>query len=652
MLRIHDSEPPTASTIHVDDESWDDVEFPASGLLSTNLSRSLSSADSDPLSWMQNEQDISNVLTSSFSLYDSDSSRLDLSLGARSDSGTPASSVSLDGDGGKRNEDISTDFLDENSSMDEDMFDTKKITGTVIKLGGHRKVLDVAGDWEGDVEIPEGGLSLEVFRARMVENGKGNEREDRFQLEDLETSFNQSAVFKGVETFVTSLERKSTTTDKFLENNVVLPSKPWESKFDEDFEVSEDVNVSKPSSRSRLYELADQSIDWGSDIGNLSTDFRNFFAQSNSCQTNPSHGLSPNSFLESSKNQGLDDIVFPGSIEAPTHKAEADPDFQRPPPATPTFSWQESDDDEDFSSAFVVPKGAGFLASRARNQNIKQIPQPLAPPCQLRREILPLQVYFSPSPSRIPRLSTTSSGRGPILSRTKSTAPHSLSPLPPLPPKPSSSVSRSRPRLSDLTFAPPPSNLPTVPIHPPPSFAKRLAKHASSPSLRSNNLPPKPPIAKIPSSSLRRTILSTAASTLNPSLGLPIRAASAKLCTNLLAKRASSSSLRPVPMSSIANPQPHRDQRVLPPAQRFRTRTGLISGQRTAHGAPVMLKKPKRTAHCGDGTELDGFDDLPTSAAVEERFRKEPVGVRGGKGREKIGVRRKGWESEESWNGE
>ncbi|RYP16245.1 hypothetical protein DL767_010207 [Monosporascus sp. MG133] len=38
-----------------------------------------------------------------------------------------------------------------------------------------------------------------------------------------------------------------------------------------------------------------------------------------------------------------------------------------------------------------------------------------------------------------------------------------------------------------------------------------------------------------------------------------------------------------------------------------------------------QLSKPRRLRHFGDGHELDGFDDLPTSAQVESRFTKQPV---------------------------
>ncbi|KAK3315147.1 hypothetical protein B0H66DRAFT_577121 [Apodospora peruviana] len=42
-------------------------------------------------------------------------------------------------------------------------------------------------------------------------------------------------------------------------------------------------------------------------------------------------------------------------------------------------------------------------------------------------------------------------------------------------------------------------------------------------------------------------------------------------------------------------------------------------------GAYQQLSKPQRARHFGDGHELDGFDDLPTSSQAEARFLRQPV---------------------------
>ena len=41
---------------------------------------------------------------------------------------------------------------------------------------------------------------------------------------------------------------------------------------------------------------------------------------------------------------------------------------------------------------------------------------------------------------------------------------------------------------------------------------------------------------------------------------------------------------------------------------------------------PKILRKPKRAKAYGDGTELDGFDDLPTDSHKESQYRVTPKG--------------------------
>ncbi|KAJ8129165.1 hypothetical protein O1611_g4466 [Lasiodiplodia mahajangana] len=45
----------------------------------------------------------------------------------------------------------------------------------------------------------------------------------------------------------------------------------------------------------------------------------------------------------------------------------------------------------------------------------------------------------------------------------------------------------------------------------------------------------------------------------------------------------------------------------------------------TPEPAWQQINKPRRVRHFGDGHELDGFDDLPTSAQTESRYIKQPI---------------------------
>jgi hypothetical protein len=82
------------------------------------------------------------------------------------------------------------------------------------------------------------------------------------------------------------------------------------------------------------------------------------------------------------------------------------------------------------------------------------------------------------------------------------------------------------------------------------------------------------------------------------------------------------------PSANAAGPSTTRT--TSPPARppsslslRSRSRQGLIT---TPPSAPKILRRPKRQRTYGDGTELDGIDDLPTNGEQEGRFRVAPKG--------------------------
>ncbi|CAL3966862.1 unnamed protein product [Diplocarpon coronariae] len=72
-----------------------------------------------------------------------------------------------------------------------------------------------------------------------------------------------------------------------------------------------------------------------------------------------------------------------------------------------------------------------------------------------------------------------------------------------------------------------------------------------------------------------------------------------------------------------------------PSSRAFSRSTMRSPSPRRPRGAEVLareaapkrtLTKPVRRRHFGDGCELDGFDDLPTSKDTEQKFFKEPIG--------------------------
>jgi hypothetical protein len=69
---------------------------------------------------------------------------------------------------------------------------------------------------------------------------------------------------------------------------------------------------------------------------------------------------------------------------------------------------------------------------------------------------------------------------------------------------------------------------------------------------------------------------------------------------------------RAVSRSTVRSPSPRKYR----PAEKI-----------ASEGVWHQLSKPRRMRQFGDGHELDGFDDLPTSSQAEARYLKQPAGV-------------------------
>ncbi len=91
---------------------------------------------------------------------------------------------------------------------------------------------------------------------------------------------------------------------------------------------------------------------------------------------------------------------------------------------------------------------------------------------------------------------------------------------------------------------------------------------------------------------------------------------------------ASSSSAPQSPAHRTASPQPtsRPPSRVARLSRTLPTHIPPAAPAPAPPSAPRVLRKPKRQRAYGDGTELDGIDDLPTDRDQESRFRVQPKG--------------------------
>ncbi|KAI0660394.1 hypothetical protein C8Q70DRAFT_1132074 [Cubamyces menziesii] len=97
--------------------------------------------------------------------------------------------------------------------------------------------------------------------------------------------------------------------------------------------------------------------------------------------------------------------------------------------------------------------------------------------------------------------------------------------------------------------------------------------------------------------------------------------------------RAPISNVFPTSSAAPAAPMPPRSTSPLPPPRPpSATSVKSIKSRHSQSSslpipsAPKVLKKPKRQRTYGDGTELDGFDDLPTDRDKEGKYRVQPKG--------------------------
>ncbi|KAK0705115.1 hypothetical protein B0H67DRAFT_499518 [Lasiosphaeris hirsuta] len=224
------------------------------------------------------------------------------------------------------------------------------------------------------------------------------------------------------------------------------------------------------------------------------------------------------------------------------------------------------------------------------------------------------------------------SAQSSINSITTPTTPSSLQSIPPSTPR--------RKELGQKTSTVSLRNEPTT------TSAQLLRLKRSLPAMRGPQSPARPVTARgfdrppsrsemapRPGSSMRpktpvermRTVESAASQARKAPLPFLPAGASASQSHNILAKTSrvfrrhdSENSIdyrpnsRAVSRSTVRSPSPRKYR----PAEKL-----------ASEGAWHQLHKPRRMRQFGDGHELDGFDDLPTSSHAESRYMKQPIGV-------------------------
>ncbi|RFU33411.1 hypothetical protein B7463_g2935, partial [Scytalidium lignicola] len=450
--------------------------------------------------------------------------------------------------------------------------------------------------------------------------------------------------------------------------------------FEKDLQFPSNGEPLKLSARKEIpktpISTQDEFDEWGE--GSLGTRFGGTRRDARSNRSSSVSALSPSgssSLTVESEDEGLEGLVLPSgplSFDDILKRKQQDrsPDFENKQQQAAKVAKDEiTSSHDDFLSGLEVGDGEVFDSNKLslhRNVKIKSTRQtsPARP-----KTAVSLIFTNKPSPthqSRLPRplghertasaLEPVSETGGPITninrrsqSRlaghsahssissivTPTSSSHSISPSPPirrgLIPKLSANALRNEPTTTSAQLLKLKRSLPIMMSHPQ-SPAKPLSARFERPPSRSEtgsrptSMSSRP---KTPNDRDRSGAESSMSYTRkNPVPFLPAGASTAQshhvaVKTSRHFRRHDSESsnisldLRPssrtVSRTAMRSPSPRRNSR---------------GAEALAREAAVkrQITKPVRRRHFGDGCELDGFDDLPTSQQTEQKYIKQPIG--------------------------
>ncbi|KAF4634001.1 hypothetical protein G7Y89_g4095 [Cudoniella acicularis] len=448
-----------------------------------------------------------------------------------------------------------------------------------------------------------------------------------------------------------------------------------EDDFEKDFHLPSNGEPLKLSARKDIPKtpasLQDEFEEWGE--GSLGTRFGGTRRDGRSNRSSSASALSPSvasSLTVESEDEGLDGLILPSGPIAfddilKRRQQDRSPDHHSPEKQAA----KRAEVKEDFLSGLEIGDGDVFDSSKLTlNRNIKLKSARQTSPTRPKTAVsltFTNKVSTTTTASRLPRplggherapssLEPVSESGGPIPNRTRRsqsrigghssqssissvatpTTPSSIHSLPPSTPrrrdlgtKQSNPGLRNEPTTTNAQLLKLKRSMPTMRAVPQ-SPAKPMNRYERPPSRtdgsRSHPMSrPKTPVERDRSGA--ESSLSHARK--NPLPFLPAGASSSQ-SHHVVAKTSrhfrrhdsessnNSIELRPtsraVSRSTMRSPSPRRP------------RGAEILAREAA--AKRQIIKPVRRRHFGDGCELDGFDDLPTSRDSEQRFIKEPIG--------------------------
>jgi hypothetical protein len=518
-------------------------------------------------------------------------------------------------------------------------------------------------DWDMEMDLGQtGGAKAKAvvagMKARSQSNGKGPSPMFTIRQPLPQPDIEEDDDDEGVSTI------KVAALPKALSKS--LPQ-PTEEDMESAFALPSDLTQLSLAPVALNHRSSKNSLEWGEKDQTSSSQSSDAYSNLGFADASPSSNSTTSTSLPGTESEGdeedseLDGLVIPAVFES----GQGGKQLKKMLELKKKVQFKEDvikvstpDPEDDFEVGLVIDDEADLSPSRLM-LNVQQ-PRPFN-----RSKSAPTR--SSPATRQLSRIKSdrTKSPTHPPPSSTRQFQRLKLSPSPPPKPPRSQSFRESHPSTSPTSFlSPKPGSLRGQKSHSglkppsPPSTQRKLVRKASLSSLMEKNQSqatgsgtPSPPSAGPSNNKLARYEIPTAASRAKSHTSSTSRihglehivpptrpstpssnpvALRLTMPTSIRMKsRPSLSSIFPSP-SPVSAVGPSATRTTSPPLRppsslsvRSRSRQGLNAPQPSA---PKVLRRPKRQRTYGDGTELDGIDDLLTDRDQEGRFRVTPKG--------------------------
>jgi hypothetical protein len=454
----------------------------------------------------------------------------------------------------------------------------EEFSGLITRIGGeNNKVIAVGDDWDNDIEIPEDGLANLTISTNKTSSSNITVTDD-FEFDTLDEEqkvTDKNSITSPRELIIKQIEDPSKV---FTKSNTMQSKKTLES-FDDDFDFTGvDLDLSAKAlklCRQGSYEEEGNKDPFGSEKHS-----RNSSRLSILPSPAPTNGSQ--SAFESGEedDESFDDIQFPERMESLTLISH--------------------NDDNDFENGLDIDDESVFDLDQLKNKNIITRPNPKQQR-RSRRESFSIEFNTSPNDSRssTPSIPLTNNKVHPKTTNNNSSQISSLDRL-----KTNKAFSKSLTSLRTSTTKNTTSTIPKNQISRPKSLQN-----------------PKDP--KLPVSGLVKKPISLMKNTLERSISSP----GVPTSTNKSSKRTVTCN----PTPSFNKCTESTSKGLLPSKSNKRyqqninfhntcNNTPQTTSNLTTTSIPAIMRKPTRQRSFGDGTELDGFDDLPVNIDKEHPY--------------------------------